>query len=76
MFKQPDGVSSWGAKYGITDLYTDFRQLLARDDIEAVDVCVHNNLRTPIAVAVMQAGKHCYSEKPMAGSYADARTLL
>ena len=68
-------LDAWGAKYGITDLYTDYRQLLARDDIEAVDVCVHNNLHTPIAVAVMKAGKHCYSEKPMAGSYLDARTL-
>jgi predicted dehydrogenase len=68
-------LEAWGAKYGITDLYTDYRQLLARDDIEAVDVCVHNNLHTPLAVAVMKAGKHCYSEKPMAGSYIDAKTI-
>jgi len=70
-----DKLEAWGAKYGITHLYTDYRQLLARDDIDAVDVCVHNNLHTPIAVAVMKAGKHCYSEKPMAGSYRDAKTL-
>ena len=68
-------LEAWGAKYGIPELYTDYPQLLARDDIEAVDVCVHNNLHTPIAVAVMKAGKHCYSEKPMAGSYVDAKTL-
>jgi len=68
-------LDAWGAKYGINELYTDYRQLLARDDIDAVDVCVHNNLHTPIAVAVMKAGKHCYSEKPMAGSYVDAKTL-
>ncbi len=69
-------LNAWGAKYGVDQLYTDYRQLLERDDIDAVDVCVHNNLHTPIAVAVMKAGKHCYSEKPMAGSYADARTLV
>jgi predicted dehydrogenase len=68
-------LDAWGAKYGVTNLYTDYRDLLARDDIDAVDVCVHNNLHTPIAVAVMKAGKNCYSEKPMAGSYADAKTL-
>lgn len=68
-------LESWGARHGVKDLYTDYRDLLARDDIEAVDVCVHNNLHTPIAVAVMKAGKHCYSEKPMAGSYLDAKTL-
>lgn len=71
-----DKLDAWGARYGINDLYTDYRQLLARDDIDAVDVCVHNNLHTPIAVAVMKAGKHCYSEKPMAGSYLDAKTLF
>ena len=70
-----DKLDAWGAKYGVEDLYTDYRQLLARDDIDAVDVCVHNNLHTPIAVAVMKAGKHCYSEKPIAGSYFDAKTL-
>ena len=70
-----DKLEKWGALYGVKDLYTDFRQLLARDDIDAVDVAVHNNLHTPIAVEVMKAGKPCYSEKPMAASYADARTL-
>lgn len=70
-----DKLEAWGAKYGIAHLYLDYRKLLARDDIDAVDVCVHNNLHTPIAVAVMKAGKHCYSEKPMAGSYRDAKTL-
>ena len=68
-------LDDWGVKYGVTDLYTDYRKLLERDDLDAVDVCVHNNLHTPIAVAVMQAGKNCYSEKPMAGSYVDAKTL-
>ncbi len=71
----PAKLEDFGEKHCITDLYTDFRQLLARDDIDAVDVCVHNNLHTPISVEVMRAGKHCYSEKPMAGSYADAKIL-
>ena len=75
-YRQGKARKPWGAKYGIQELYTDYRQLLARGtDIEAVDVCVHNNLHTPMAVAVMKAGKHCYSEKPMAGSYVDAKTL-
>lgn len=55
--------------------YTDFRKLLQQDDIEAVDVCLHNNLHMPVTVAALQAGKHVYCEKPMAGSYADALTM-
>jgi predicted dehydrogenase len=72
-----DKLKAWGEKYGVAekDLYTDFRDMLKRDDIDAVDVCVHNNLHTPVAVAVMKAGFPCYSEKPMAASYADAKTL-
>lgn len=70
-------LSAWGEKYGIPekDLYKDFREMLKRDDIDAIDVCVHNNLHTPVAVAVMRAGFPCYCEKPMAASYADAKIL-
>ncbi len=73
----PQKRKAWGEKYGFAecDLYADFRELLKREDIDAVDVCVHNNLHTPIAIEVLKAGKHCYSEKPMAGSYADAKLL-
>ena len=59
-------------KYNIPNRYTDYREMLKRDDILAVDVCLHNNLHAPISIAVMAAGKHCYCEKPMAGSYVDA----
>ncbi len=70
-------VNAWGDKYGIPAdcRYTDFREMLKRDDLDAIDVCVHNNLHTPVSVAVMKAGYPCYSEKPMAASYADAKIL-
>jgi predicted dehydrogenase len=63
-------------QHGIGSVYTDFRQLLARDDIQAVDVCLHNNLHMPVTVAALQAGKHVYCEKPMAGAYCDAEMML
>lgn len=62
--------------YRIPDVYTDFRELLKRDDIEAVDVCLHNNLHMPVTVAAFEAGKHVYCEKPMAGAYRDAEVML
>lgn len=68
-------LAAWGEAYGVSNLYRDYKDLLARDDIDAVDVCVHNNLHMPLSVAVMKAGKHCYCEKPMAGSYADAKLM-
>ena len=62
-------------KYGIEHRYVDYRQLLARDDLDAVDVCLHNNLHAPMSIAVMASGKDCYCEKPMAGAYTDALAM-
>jgi predicted dehydrogenase len=63
-------------RFGVPSVYADFRELLRREDIVAVDVCLHNNLHAPVAIAALEAGKHVYCEKPMAGSYADARAML
>src|SRR5437868_2449696 len=60
----------------VKEIYTDFRKLLARDDIDAVDVCLHNNFHRPATEAALRDGKHVYCEKPMAGSYADAAAML
>src|SRR5262245_14034970 len=64
------------AQYNIPDVYTDFRQLLARDDIQSVDVCLHNNFHMPVTVAGLEAGKNVFCEKPMAGAYIDAEKML
>jgi len=64
------------AIHGIPNVYTDFRRLLERDDIQAVDVCLHNNFHRPMTVAALEAGKHVFCEKPMAGAYADAEAML
>ena len=66
---------SVAARFDIPNVYTDYQRLLQRDDLEAVDICLHNNLHRPAAVAAMEAGKHVYCEKPMAGSYADAKIM-
>jgi len=63
------------AKYG-GDVTSDFREVIGRADVDAVDVCLHNNLHMPATVAGLKAGKHVYCEKPMAGSYRDAVTML
>ena len=63
------------ATFNIPNVYTDYHDLLQRDDLDAVDICLHNNLHRPAAVAAMQAGKDVYCEKPMAGSYADAKIM-
>lgn len=63
-------------RFKIPKTFTDFREMLALDEIDAVDVCLHNNLHAPVTIAALKAGKHVYCEKPMAGSYCDAKQML
>jgi predicted dehydrogenase len=49
--------------------------MIARDDIDSVDVCLHNRFHMPVTVDVLRAGKNAYCEKPMSWTYADARTM-
>ena len=63
-------------KFAVPNVHTDFRDLLKRDDLDAVDICLHNNLHRPVTELALRAGKHVYCEKPMAGSYRDAAAML
>ena len=62
--------------FHIPHIYHTAREMLKRDDLDAIDVCVHNNLHAPATVAALRSGRHVYCEKPMAGSYRDALTML
>jgi predicted dehydrogenase len=62
--------------FDIPNVYTNFYKMLERDDIDAVDVCLHNNYHMPVSVAVLETGRHVYCEKPMAGAYIDAEKML
>jgi predicted dehydrogenase len=52
--------------WGYESVETDWRKLIARDDIDAVDICTPNNLHKEIAIAAAKAGKMILCEKPLA----------
>ncbi|MCB9140226.1 MAG: Gfo/Idh/MocA family oxidoreductase [Caldilineaceae bacterium] len=54
----------------------DYRELLARPDIDVVDVTVPNVAHAEIVVAAAQAGKHIYCEKPLAMNVAEAQRMV
>jgi myo-inositol 2-dehydrogenase / D-chiro-inositol 1-dehydrogenase len=56
--------------------YGDFRELLARDDIDAVSIATPDHWHALIALAAIRAGKHVYLEKPVAYSVAEGRALV
>ena len=55
--------------------YTDFREVLARDDIDGVIVATPDHWHVPIAIAAARAGKAMYVEKPLAVSLKWAEEL-
>ena len=50
----------------ITKAYADFRELIARPDVDAVIVGAHDNWHTPMSIAAARAGKDVYCQKPLA----------
>lgn len=52
-------------KYGAARTYTDYRELLADREIDAVSICTWNNTHAEIAIAALDAGKHVLVEKPL-----------
>ncbi|MFI6820521.1 Gfo/Idh/MocA family protein [Micromonospora sp. NPDC050187] len=54
---------------------TDWRDLVARDDIDVVDVCTPGDSHAEIALAALAAGKHVLCEKPLANTVEEARAM-
>lgn len=64
------------AKYSIPHQYEDFRDLLAREDIDVVSIATPNYLHSPMAIAALESGKHVMTEKPMARTAAEAKAMV
>lgn len=54
---------------------TDYRELLAREDISAVSICVPTYLHAEVTIAALRAGKHVLCEKPPSINAADAQAM-
>ncbi|MBN2449730.1 MAG: Gfo/Idh/MocA family oxidoreductase [Lentisphaeria bacterium] len=57
-------------------VYGDFREALARPEVDLVAVCTPDHWHVPIAAAAMRAGKDVYCEKPLTLTIAEGRTLV
>jgi predicted dehydrogenase len=53
----------------------DWHEVVARDDIDLVDICTPGDSHAEIAMAALQAGKHVLCEKPMANTVAEAEQM-
>ncbi|MCC7475602.1 MAG: Gfo/Idh/MocA family oxidoreductase [Pirellulales bacterium] len=62
--------------WGYASVETDWRKLVERKDIDAVDICVPNNLHHDISVAAAQAGKMILCEKPLSMDVAEGLKMV
>ncbi len=71
-----DNLAKLSALYPYVETNSDLAAMLARDDIEAVVVATSAPSHFAIARHVLEAGKHCFVEKPLTLTSADAETLV
>lgn len=67
--QQPSG------KYAGCKAYADFRELLAKEDVDAVMIATPDHAHAVVAMAALKKKKHVYCEKPLAWSVAEARAM-
>src|SRR6185436_4460974 len=63
--RNAEAAQKFADTWGYESIETDWKKLIARKDIDAVDICVPNNLHHDIAVAAAKAGKMVLCEKPL-----------
>lgn len=74
--RDKDKIKAFADNWGYESIETDWRKLLERKDIDAVDICVPNNLHCEIALAAAAAGKMILCEKPLAMNAAEGKKMI
>jgi predicted dehydrogenase len=71
-----EAAAAAAAKLGWDSVETDWKAMLARDDVHLVDICTPGSSHADIATAALEAGKHVLCEKPLANTVPEARTMV
>ncbi|WP_181408824.1 Gfo/Idh/MocA family protein [Schumannella soli] len=69
------GVQAAAAELGWAETATDWREVIARPDIDVVDICTPGHLHAEVAIAALAAGKHVLVEKPLANTLDEAERM-
>ncbi|AWL08939.1 Gfo/Idh/MocA family oxidoreductase [Aquirufa nivalisilvae] len=74
--RNEEKVKAFAAQWGYASYETDWRKLIARDDIDAVDICTPNDTHAEIAIAAAKAGKMILCEKPLSRTLAEGEEMV
>jgi predicted dehydrogenase len=73
--RDADGVAAAARRLGWSSTETSWQALVARDDIDLVDICTPGDTHAEIAIAALDAGKHVLCEKPLANTVDEAEAM-
>lgn len=73
--RDEQAVAQAAERLGWQEHATDWREVIAREDVDIVDICTPGFLHEEIAIAALAAGKHVLCEKPLANDTAGAERM-
>ena len=73
--RNAEGTAEAAAKWGWAESATDWREVIARDDIDIIDIVTPGDSHPEIAIAALEAGKHVLCEKPLANTVEEAEAM-
>lgn len=74
--RSEDKVRAFAEQWGYESYETDWRAVIARDDIDAIDICTPNDTHAEIAIAAAAAGKMILCEKPLSRTLAEGQQMV
>jgi predicted dehydrogenase len=73
--RSAEGAAAAAARWGWQESASDWREVIARDDIDIVDIVTPGDSHAEIAISALDAGKHVLCEKPLANTVAEAEAM-
>ncbi|HEY1486485.1 MAG TPA: Gfo/Idh/MocA family oxidoreductase [Micromonosporaceae bacterium] len=74
--RDASATAAAAARLGWAESATDWRGVVARDDIDLIDICTPGDTHAEIAIAALAAGKHVLCEKPLGNTVAEAEDMV
>lgn len=74
--RSADNAKAFAAQWQYESFETDWRKLIERKDIDAIDICTPNDSHAEIAIAAAAAGKMVLCEKPLARTLKEAAPMV
>lgn len=73
--RSKDALEEARKTFGWNEAETDWKKVIARSDIDIVDICTAGDTHEEIAIAALKAGKHVLCEKPLANNVDEAKAM-